>query len=239
MFWNHTRKKSQLYRQEKPGGCAHNHFSQTGYSSLLLILQNKFYLIWPNKFDCLVGCLKLQRPWRYTTLWRQKFWLLSPLKSAQPACPIRYTQFTKPVRHPEACFELTFPVGSITQSNSYLLWCRRDSEVVRKDVSWRRLLLPQWLTQPLLPAFTRPQERQLSGFLLLLHRNMFLKHSPADPLQGRGSCMFSYCEAYKCMFPEMCMRSVPEMRNVLPLQPGFTSHNSWASTVIAHTQWAQ
>lgn len=42
----------------------------------------------------------------------------------------------------------------------------------QKDVSLRRLLLPQWLTQPLLPAFTRPQERQLSGFsLLLLHRN--------------------------------------------------------------------
>lgn len=66
----------------------------------------------------------------------------------------------------------------------------------QEDVSWRRLLLPQWLTQPLLPTFTRPQERQLSGFLLPLHRNMFLKHSPADSLQGRGSYMFSYCGAY-------------------------------------------
>lgn len=132
MFWNHTRKKSQLYRQEKPGGCAHSHFSQTGYPSLLLILQNKFYHVQPNKFDCLVGCLKLQTPWRYTTLQRQKFWLLASLKGAQPACPIRYTQFTMPVRHPEACFELTSPVGSITQSNLCLLWCRRDSEVVRK-----------------------------------------------------------------------------------------------------------
>lgn len=107
----------------------------------------------------------------------------------------------------------------------------------QKDVSVRRLLLPQWLIQPLLPTFTRPQERQLSGFLLLLlHRNMLLKHSPAAPLPGRGSCMFSHCgvtraRSQKCAW--VLFLRWEQHSTMLPLQP-----QQLSSCSLAHTPGA-
>lgn len=107
----------------------------------------------------------------------------------------------------------------------------------QKDVSVRRLLLPQWLIQPLLPTFTRPQERQLSGFLLLLlHRNMLLKHSPAAPLPGRGSCVFSHCgvtraRSQKCAW--VLFLRWEQHSTMLPLQP-----QQLSSCSLAHTPGA-
>ena len=114
---------------------------------------------------------------------------------------------------------------------------QKGQQSSQKDVSWRRLLLPQWLTQPLLPMCNRPSGKVAVRVLITLaqeHISEIL--SPVHPLQeGRGSYMLHYCGAYIAHASrnvhEVCYWDEKKHSSVLPLQSGSTSQESWASTV--------
>lgn len=181
MFWNHTRKNISVIQTRKAWRLC-THFSQTGYPSLLLILQNKFYCTWlPGGMSKTTNTMEVH--------YHIKTEILNT--STPQGCPACMSHKVHTAhKASQASWTMLWtdiPSGVHHRIKFVSLVMQKGQWSCQKDVSWRRLLLPQWLTQPLLPAFTRPQERQLSGFLLLLHRNMFLKQSPADPLQDRGS----------------------------------------------------
>lgn len=107
----------------------------------------------------------------------------------------------------------------------------------RKDVSRRRLLLPQWLTQPLLPACNRPPGKAAAGVLIALaQEHVSGPLSAVHPLQeGGGSHMLRCRGAYIVHASrngrEVCFWDEKKHSSVLPLQSGSTSPKSWASTV--------
>jgi len=116
-----------------------------------------------------------------------------------------------PQECPACMSHKVYTVHKASQSSWSLFWTdiptgvhhtiKRASPVMQKgqrssqkDVIWSRLLLPQWLTQALLPACNRPPGKAAVRILITLAQEHISETLfPAHPLQeGRGSYMVHY-----------------------------------------------
>lgn len=143
-------------------------------------------------------------------------------KASQASWSLFWTDIPSGVHHTMKHASLVMQKG---QQNSH------------KDVSWRRPLLPQWLTQPFLPICNRPPGKAAVRVLTTLAQKHISEILfPVHPLQqGRGSYVLHCCRTQKLhasrTVHEVCILDQKKHISVLPMQFGSTGQKNWASIV--------
>lgn len=100
-----------------------------------------------------------------------------------------------PVRHPEVCFELTSPVGWGPSHNQICVSCDAEGTGKLSERCQSEEASPATVinSDPSACIHQMPGKAAVRVLIALAQEHVSETLSPVDPLQGRGSCMFSYC----------------------------------------------